>query len=116
VLRLVEPDFAAAGEGDGGKSSPALFMDRAALDFARAQGLHRGLQVIAHEVEFVLVVLFVWMERDLGRRERKNQPAVAGVDRSKFENVSKKPAVGLRVFAVDNDMSTSDHSDLEENV
>ena len=55
------------------------------------------------------VVLFIRVERRLGGRQGKDQPAMAGVDRGELENVAKEFAVGFRVFAVDDDVSAGNH-------
>jgi hypothetical protein len=48
----------------------------------------------------VNVVLVGWMNRDFGRRQSEYKPALAGVDVSQPQDVSKKSAVSIRVFAV----------------
>src|SRR5262249_54272920 len=80
VLRLVETDFAPAWKGDLGNRTPAGFLHIRTADAFLSEGRHLGLQIFAHEVEFVRVVGVGRMERGLCRRHSEDQPAVAGVD------------------------------------
>src|ERR1700723_2995076 len=58
------------------------------------------------------VILFVGMKCRLGGWQGKNEPAVAGIDRGKIEDVAKELAVLFSIFAVDDDVSASEHDDL----
>src|SRR5689334_181067 len=100
VLRLVQPQFAAAGQSDVSQRSPSFFMHFGTADSLAAETGHGGLQVIAHEVELVGAVLFGRMERRLGRRKRENQPAVARIDVREAEHIAEKRAIRLGVFTV----------------
>jgi len=44
----------------------------------------------------------------LGRRQRKDEPAAAGIDGAKAQNIAKERAVGLRVVAVEENMRACD--------
>jgi hypothetical protein len=58
------------------------------------------------------IVLFIGVKRGFGGRQRKNEPAVAGIDRGEFENVAKELAVGFGVFGVDNNVSAGEYDGL----
>src|ERR1700737_4975474 len=106
MLRLVEPDLPAARQEDRRQTAPALLLHRTALHFLPLQRFHRRLEVVAHEVELVQVVLLGWMKRSFRSRQRKNEPAVTGVHRGKLENIAKESAVAFRVLAVNDDVSS----------
>ena len=50
------------------------------------------------------------MKGRLRRRHRKNQPALADIDRAKFENVAKEGAICFRIFAVKKNVRSDDHA------
>src|SRR3954452_9739184 len=50
------------------------------------------------------------MYGDLGRRQRQDQPAAAGVDRASAEHIEKEVPIGLRIGAVEDDMCSGDHA------
>jgi hypothetical protein len=52
---------------------------------------------------------WVAVHGDLGRRQRHDQPAAAGVDRGTAEQVTQKDSIGLGVGAVQDGMSSGDH-------
>lgn len=68
-----------------------------------------ALQVVAHEVQFVQIVLLGGMKRSFRERERKDEPAVTGVHSGKIEDIAKERAVAFRVLAVNDDVSSGDH-------
>src|SRR5215510_751904 len=109
MLRLVETDLAPAWKMDFGNRTPSGFLHIRTVNAFLSEGRHLGLQIFAHEVEFVYVVSIGRMERGLCRRHREDQPAVAGVDGRKSKDVPKKCAISFRVLAVDNHVSARDH-------
>src|SRR5262247_558201 len=73
VLRLVDAEFPASRQRQARDRSPSLLVDRRALHFLL---LHLGaehLNVIAHQEEFVYVVLVGRMHCYLGWRQREDQ-------------------------------------------
>src|SRR5262245_23545315 len=98
MLRLVETDLATAWKLDFCNRTPSRFLHIRAMDAFLSKGRHLGLQIFAHEVEFVDVAgvgpRFQRMERGLRRRHCENQPAVAGVNGRKSKYVPKKGAIG----------------------
>src|SRR5262245_41915585 len=73
VARLVDTDFAAAGQRDVREEAPPLVLHRIALD---GMGLHardERRDVVAHQVELVDVVLLGWMDGDLRRRQSEDE-------------------------------------------
>src|SRR5215510_7922841 len=109
MLRLVETDLAPTWKLDFGNRTPSGFLHIRTADAFLSEGRHLGLQIFAHEVEFMYVVRVGRMECGLRRRHRKDQPAVAGVDGRKSKDVPKKGEISFRVLAVDDHMSARDH-------
>src|SRR5208282_2952435 len=106
---LVDADFAAAGERERGELSPTLLVYIRDSYVLRLQIVQRCGEVVAHEVELVLVVLFGIVECGFGGREGEDQPAVACVNGREFEDIAKEGAVGFGVFGVDHDVCAVDH-------
>jgi hypothetical protein len=76
------------------------------------KGSHLGVQVVAHEIEFVDIILIGWVECRFRGRQAKDQPAMTRIHGLESEDVAKKSAVGLGVLAVDNHMSAGNHLPL----
>src|SRR6185436_16837409 len=119
VGRLVETDLAAAGQHEGGLDPPGRLGNLAVADTLGCQRFEVGAQVVAHEVEdgsqelslsMKLSTGFVGgMDGDLGGRERKDQPASTDVDETKSQDVAQEHPVGVRILAVEEDVSAHDH-------
>src|ERR1700721_1268163 len=101
MLWLVKPDFAAAGKLQTCDGPPPLFVNLGTGHALLSECGHLRFQVVAQEIEFVRSIFFGGMERGLARRQRKDEPAVPGVDRLEAENIAEKGAVGIGVLAVD---------------
>src|SRR5260221_5031461 len=112
MLRLVKPKLPATRQEDRRQTTPALLFHRIALHSLPFQRFHRRLQIVAHEVELVQVVFLRGMKCNFRGRQRKNEPAMAGVHRGKLENIAKESTVAFPVLAVNDDMSSSDHCSL----
>src|SRR5690349_10010867 len=67
VLRLVEADSPAAGKRDPGDGSPPCFFDFGTADALGGKCRDLGLQIVAHQVEFVPVVCFFGMDCEFSR-------------------------------------------------
>ena len=63
----------------------------------------------SHQVERLRTVLLGGMHRHFRRRQREDQPAVAGIDVREFENVAQEGAIGIGILAVNDDVCTVDH-------
>jgi len=127
--RLINSDSSATGQLDGCFDSPSFLLRRRTLYAFSLQRFYERGQVVAHEVEVrsrqpasavKLTSLAVGrVDRGLGRWQRKEQPTSAGVDSAKIENITKESTVGLRVVAVEEDVSASDsgnHDDSENTI
>ncbi len=55
------------------------------------------------------IVLFGRMKGRFGRRQREDQPAVAGIDGREPKHIAKEDAVCLCILAVDDDMCAGNH-------
>ncbi len=66
--------------------------------------------VIAHQEELVTVVMLGVVKGGFGRREGKDEPAVAGIDRGELEHVAEEGSVGFRVLGVEDDVGSIDHA------
>src|SRR5262249_52274230 len=121
MFRLVEADFAAAGENDARVNSPLFFCNVRAnhvLSFARGDG---GLQVVTSQVEdrakemtasvelTTVIARFSGMNTGFGGRQAEDQPATTGVHGAEVEDVAKEGAVLFGMIAVEEDVGTDDH-------
>jgi hypothetical protein len=82
VLGLVEADFAA---GQSHLGCNALL----------PQCCNFSGNIVTHQVEFVMIVFFSGMNGRFGSRQREDQPAVAGIDAWKIQNVAKESPVSF---------------------
>jgi hypothetical protein len=106
MLGLIKSNLPATGENDRCQTAPTLFFDCTAVHFLLLQPLHGGFQVVTQEVQLVRVIYVGGMKRNLGWRQREDEPAMAGVYRRKFENITKESAVAFRILAVNDDVGT----------
>src|SRR5262249_59689727 len=109
VLRLVDAEFPAARQRQASDRSPSLLVDRRALHFHLLHFGDERLDVVAHQEEFVYVVLVGRMHCYLGWRQREDQPAVTCIDRLVLQHVSEECSVGLSILAIDDDVSAVNH-------
>jgi hypothetical protein len=116
MLRLIETNPAPTWKLYFGNRTPPDFLHIRTADAFLSEGCHLGLQIFAHEVEFMYVVRVGRMERGLCRRHRKDQPTVAGVDGLKSKDIPKKGAICFRVLAVDDHMSARDHESSPQRI
>src|SRR5207302_4398935 len=93
MLWFVDADSATAGKREGGKYSPPLFAHIRDLHLFRFEFFQGRGDVIAHQEKLMLVVLFGIVEGGFELRHGKNQPAVTGIHRRKFEYVAKEGPV-----------------------
>jgi hypothetical protein len=109
MLWFVDSQHPAPWQLEVSEASPAEVVDGPFENdsFALEVG-HRGLQVVAHEVELV-AGFGVGVEGDLCRGQGEDQPAVTGVDRVEIEDVLEEVAVGFGVLAVDDDVGSGYH-------
>lgn len=119
MSRLVQPDFATAGQRDRCFHSPiGLFGRRAPHVFLGERPHGRG-QIVAHQVEhgsqqlalgmLLDEVSVTRMDAHLGRGKRKDQPATSDVDCFQFEHVTEEGSIGFRVLAVEKEMRAVKH-------
>jgi hypothetical protein len=109
VFRLIDAELATAGQSEARDGSPALLFDGRTHHF---HGFHlgdEGVNVIAHEIELVRVVLVRWVNGDFRGRQGEDEPTVSGVGCGILEDVTEESAIGLGVGAVDDDVSSVDH-------
>jgi len=88
------------------KLAPALHLRFLTCDAGFLQTRYFGVEIIAHQVKFVQVVLVRRMDRDLGGREFENQPPMADIDMTEFQYIPEERFVAQafplpRVSAVD---------------
>jgi len=111
VTRLVQADLAAARQGEMGESPPARFGDICEGNSSVAQVAHRGVEVVAHQVQLVGCGVLAWVHRHLGWGKFEYEPPVAGVDMRISQDVTEEPTVSLGILAVDDEMrSINSHS------
>ncbi len=105
MFRLVEPDPSAARQGDLGDASPTRLVEWAPDgDPFLFQLLGCRLDVVAQEVELVMIRLLGRMDRDLRGRKREDQPAAAGIDGVEAQYRLEERTVGFGIAAVDDYM------------
>ena len=114
MLRLVNTNFPAAGKRESSKFPPTLFAHIRDLHVLRFEFFQGRRDVIAHEVEFMLVVVIRIMESGFGRRHSENRPAVAGINGRQLQHITKECPIRFRLLTVDNDMRAVDQAGAPE--
>jgi len=111
MSRLVKTDLASARQSNAGADSPlSFYWGRAVHTFAFQQPDHIA-QIITHQIKkgsqhgmfcmHLHKLAITRMNRQLGRRQPKYQPAFAEIDRREFQHGFKERTIGFRVFAVE---------------
>src|SRR6202044_1812681 len=67
------------------------------------------VNVVAHQIKLVDVILLGGVHRHFCGWQREDQPAVTGVGVAVLQNVAEEGAVGVGVLAVEDDVSSMDH-------
>ena len=70
----------------------------------------RRVNVITHEVELVMTGVVGRVRGQFGGRESEDEPAVAGIDRREFEDVSDECANRVRALGEDDRVGAGDHA------
>src|SRR6478609_2721268 len=110
MARLVHADLAAAWQPEVGEPSPALLGHVVCeLDSSGPEVTHRGVQVVAHEVQLVPGRTIGRVHGQLRGRELEDQPASAGVDMRLPEDLGEEGAIRFRISAEQDDMAAVDH-------
>src|SRR5580658_7046384 len=76
VLGLIHPDAAAAWQADAGDGAPALLVDGGALDVVGGQLGDGRPDVVAQEVQLVLIPILAGVDSEFRGRQAEDQPAV----------------------------------------
>src|SRR4051794_2470159 len=106
MFRLIQAHLASAGKLHLRDRAPSLFLNRRTLDPLLYERSHLCFQIVAHEVKFMCAVIARWMDCGLSRRQCEDKPAMTGIDVFKAEDIAEEGAVRLRIFAIENDVSS----------
>src|SRR5437763_15411520 len=98
--RLIETHFASTGKPDLGDRTPSGLLYLRTPDALRIQRQYLGLEIVTHQIEFVPVTVLGRVDRHFCRRQREDQPSVAGVHGSKSEDIPQEGSVSSRILAV----------------
>jgi hypothetical protein len=90
----------------------ALVLDWVDRDPVSLHFCDERVQIVAHQVELVDVILLRWVHGNLGRRQSEDQPPVADIDVRKFKHITQESTVSLRVRAVNDRMRTTNHGNF----
>lgn len=107
---LIEANVRTAGHSEGRHDPVAKILRLLAFDTVLRERLSRSLDVIAHQMQLVANRTVLRMYRDLRRGQRKDQPAIAGIDRPPVEKFAEKRPVRVGIFTEKNNMRSVEHS------
>src|SRR5262245_53991915 len=93
VTGRVDSQRAAAWQRQAGEDAPPLILRFRAGDTASCHAGHERPYVIDHQIDFVLAPSLSGMNRDLGRWEREDQPAMSNVNMREAEHVANERAI-----------------------
>jgi hypothetical protein len=115
VSRLIQPEYASAGEPDACKQTPTTVTHPALhADAAMGEVGDRCLDVVAHQVDLVLGRTVCGVHGDLRRRQGDDEPPVTSVDGSvPAKDLAQHLPVCLGIGAVDDRVGRSDHRILQ---
>jgi hypothetical protein len=109
MFGLIETDLASAGQLDLCDGTPSLFVNCGARDLLARERGYLGFEIVAHEVKFVGTVFIRRVDCSFCGRQGEDQPAVASIYGLESEDVAEECAVGVGVFAMEDDVSARDH-------
>jgi len=84
----------------------------ATLDAALFHVSDEAVDIVAHEIELVQVVLIGRVYGHLSRRQAEDEPPAAHIDVRELEDIAKECAIAFRILAVDDRVRTDDHGRL----
>src|SRR5271168_4514142 len=91
MLRLIEADLASAGKPHLRYGAPSLLLNCGALNALLREGGHLGLQIVAHEIEFLGNTIFIGrVERGLCRWQGEDQPAMTRIHGPEPEHITEE--------------------------
>ena len=109
MSRLIEADLAAAGQCDTREETPGLHTRRFAGNAGLLEPHHFHVEVVAHEIEFMKIVLVGRMHGAFRRWKLEDEPAAADVGIAEFQDVLEERFIGFGVLRIDDDMCAVDH-------
>ena len=72
-------------------------------------GSHLGLQIVAHEIEFVDAILIGRVKCSFCWRQGEEQPAMTSIHGFESEDIAKKCSIRFGILAVDNYVRAGNH-------
>src|SRR5690242_10016391 len=111
MTRLINPQFLTTRERNLGHAAPRLLLNVANRQPFLSQLDDGGLDVVAHQVQLVVLVALRRVNGKLGRGRGKDQPAMPGVDRRKVENIAKEPTSVVILLRVNECVYADDSHD-----
>src|SRR6476659_6137343 len=109
MLWLIKADFASTGKPNLRDGAPSCFLNFRAPNALLRERSHLGVQIVAHEIEFVGAILIGRMKCDFCRWQSEDQPAMTRIHRFESEDIAKKCPVLFGACAVDNYVRTRNH-------
>ena len=109
MLRLIEPDFAAARKPYLDDRTPSGFLHLRTLDALLRKCRNLRPKIVTHQIKLGTLILIGRMNCHFRRRQRENQPTMASVHRCKSQNVAQESAVRRSILAVYDHVRSKDH-------
>ena len=105
---LVQADLATSRKTDLGHGSPASLLDLGTLNASLAKCSHLTGKVVAHHVQLRPGTLGR-VYREFRWRQTEDQSSATRIHVIESEHVGQEGAIGVRVAAEDDEVSTEDH-------
>lgn len=110
VPGLIEPELVSSRQLQAGGDAPTLVRDgRRYFDAFGLQRFDGGVNVVAHQVEFVPAGFLDWVNREFGGRQGEYEPAASRIYGWEFEDVAKQIPDAFRLTAVQENVNSVDH-------
>ena len=100
MLWLIKADLASTGKPNLRDGAPSCFLNFRALNALLRERSHLGLQIVAHEIEFVGTVLIGRVKCSFCWRQGEDQPAMTSIHGFESEDIAKQCSVRFGVLAV----------------
>src|SRR4029453_13502438 len=110
MARFIQTEIATTRQADHRQESPSLVAHRSAFDALLGESSALCLNLVAHQIEVLLVAGPGRVASDFGGWCGEDQPPLTRINPGKAKHVAEKSAVRLGVTAVDDRVHACDHA------
>jgi hypothetical protein len=109
MKRLVDAQLPTPREADPGQLPPGQGCHRLAVHLMLLHLPDQLLDVIAHQVQLMDIIVFCRMDGKFRGRQAEDQPTFSGIDPCQAKYISQEGSIRLRIRTIDEHVSADDH-------